>query len=164
MLCPGCKTEQKVRKEGRYCPNCWEEVSIYTTKQGEKLWVRVSDDAPPTALVKHWLEAMSEKLTQEHGRKINFDIHPMRNKHKYMREVAMAESLLTQVDWDIDLAKRAMSYVVDNEWKSPITLTWVTDAFVAASFIVAGEDDEKNKQTSQDHTIELLDGMEDVWD
>lgn len=166
MLCPNPECKEKVTqlKEGRFCPHCWLELRRATLKRGEKVLLRIGEDAPPTALMKHWMACLSVRLSRDHGRSVPFDIHPMREQNKYMREIAMAEVLLSSVQDNLPLAKRAIAYVVDNEFKAPITLTWVTDAFAVAKFIVADAIEDEKKPTSQDHTLSMLEGMEDVWD
>ena len=161
--CLSCKTPGKVRSEGRYCPNCWEEVRTFTGKDGTKLWVPIGEDAPPTQLLKFWLKETSERMSADQGYRVSFNIHPMRQRQQYMAEVAMSGHLLMVANWDTDVAKEALRKVVHNPTKKvPVTLAWVREDFNAMMAIVLGERAQQ-KNSSEEHTKRALEGQEDVW-
>ena len=162
-LCPGCRTEQTRRTDGRYCPECWIPVDIFTTKDGEKIWYRANEDAPPTHLMHYWEGVMSERLSAEQGLRVTYQIHSMRQRNKYQREVALAENLLMQVDFDMLIAKEALRRATMERWIPPESIAQVYDAFITQAMIVQAEEEQEKDKKSADYTQDRLDGMEDVW-
>ena len=162
-LCPECRTEQTRRTDGRYCPECWTEVETFRTKDGETIWYRAGDDAPPTLLMHYWEGVMSERLSADKGMRVTYQIHPMRQRNKYQREVALAENLLMQVDFDMLVAKEALRRATMERWIPPESIAQVYDAFVTQALVVQAEAEQEKDKTSADYTKDRLDGMEDVW-
>lgn len=162
--CTACGKQGAKRVDGS-CPNCWTPVYSYKTKDGQHLWVPEGNDTPPVQLVKFWLGELSERISGEQGYRVVRDIHPVRQKHKYQAEIAMASNLLMIAEWDLELAKLALGRVVHNAYKAPTTLAWVSDDYDAMLDIERGARAQNKRKTSQDYTRELLESMEDdVWD
>jgi len=162
FLCLACKQQASKRVSGE-CPNCGERVKTYTTVDGTKLWVPLGDDAPPTQLMKFWMQELSKRMSADAGHRVLFDIHPMRQANRYKAEIALAGQLLYQADWDIDLAKESLRRAIDETYKAPVTLKWIGDSFNAQMHIVLGEQQQVKQETSEDITKQYLDGLEDVW-
>lgn len=162
MLCPECKEEVNKRVDG-CCPNCWTRVEYFKGKDGTRLLYRTDDDRPPTQLMKYWLKLVSERLTSETGRDVNFDI-PKRQLQKYQKEIALAEQLLSIADWDMEVAKVALELAVRNAYRAPSTLTWTIDEFPLQVAVARATIEETTKKTSEDFTKEQLAGRQNVWE
>lgn len=165
--CLNCGEQGTRRVEGRYCPNedCWAEIENYTAKDGTKLWVPLGDSTPPKQMLEVWFDAMSARLTKDKGVRINFTIHPMRQKMQYLAELAMAGNLLMIAEWNIDLAKEALKRVVINpKRRAPNTLSWVNADYNEQLLVVKAEREAEKVMTSEDYTKQQVENMEDVWE
>lgn len=162
-MCPSCKTIVKKRKEER-CPTCWTPLRSFRLLDGTTIWIHRDSETPPSELLEHWQEMVGKRMTLEHGIEVVFTIHPTKNASKYRSEYAIAHSLLAQADFDLELAKEAIGAVVEKSHKTPTTLKWVSDAFIAEVILAkARRANKKNTQRSQDYTIQDIETAEDVW-
>jgi len=159
FICPECKTEQQRRKNGS-CPHCLTRVEIFTASDGTKLWVRQGEDTPNKQLLEFWFGRLSERLSQEQGRRVTFRLHPYKQKAKYRRELARAEDFLMQADWDLPLAKKALGEVVDSWFRPLITLSWAVNEYPVQLAIAMSS---ANESSSEEYTQKRLDAVEDVW-
>ena len=162
-ICPECKQPQTKRKDG-CCPECWTPVRIFRTKDGDSIWVREGADTPPVELMNYWQEIMSRRLSKDNGIQVPFHIHPYKHKAKYNREVALAERLLVSADWDMEVAKRALSKVVKEAYKAPVTLAWVMDTYLTNVFIVQAEIQNEKLPSMEERTHKAILSGENVWD
>jgi len=113
--------------------------------------------------MKYWLKLVSERLTSETGRDVNYDI-PKRQLQKYQKEIALAEQLLSIADWDMEVAKVALELAVRNAYRAPSTLTWTIDEFPLQVAVARATIEETTKKTSEDFTKEQLAGRQNVWE
>lgn len=92
--CPSCGGDYNRRKRGR-CPGCNAKVEIYRTRDGETHWVT---NAPST-------KALVARLEQHIKRTYPYFSFGNFSDKSYMRELAIAKSLLNKCELRQDLAE-----------------------------------------------------------
>ena len=160
-ICPNCQTEQ-TRRVSDSCPNCFARVASFKMDDGTVLWVREGEKKPNVQLAEYWMEKLSERLTKDQGRRVVFSLHPMKQASTYRKELAWAENFLMQADWDLDLAKRTLSGIIDKWFRPLASLSWAANEYPVA-LAVARSTVEDDTPTSKDITRKRLEAMEDVW-
>jgi hypothetical protein len=116
--CPSCKKEIKKRKD-EACPHCGQAVSL---DQGN--FYRTEDGAPNVAIVAEFEQLVSQQLSKAASRPVPFRIH--RKSANYTLELITAESLLSQSDYDLDLVKRTLHELFNNQAWSWMARSWTS--------------------------------------
>lgn len=146
-VCPGCKTDQKRRVNG-YCPNCGQPVEVHDGR-----WFRTSDGSPNLALLRSFERLVSNSLSAQNHR-VNFIIP--RKSPRYRIELAIAERLIVDADYDLDMAKQALEYLFSNKrfnWKSYTSLASVSRDFTAGLAVVMAKRAAEEKQRNEERNF-----------
>ena len=116
--CPQCKQEIKKRK-GDGCPHCGQPVSLYKGN-----FYRTEDGAPNVAIVTEFEKLVSQQLSKAASRPIPFRIH--RKSAQYTIELITAEKLLSESDYDLDLVRRTLHELFNNQSWSWMAKSWTS--------------------------------------
>ncbi len=112
-LCPQCLKDVTKRKN-EACPHCGEALLLY---KGH--FYRAGDGAPNLAIIADFERRVGQQLSRSQNVAIPFRFN--RKSPQYKIELVTAESLLAECDYDLDLARRALHELFNNQawsWKS----------------------------------------------
>lgn len=106
MQCPFC--QQEVKKTP--CKFCNRNFHIFKDKEGVVVTYQKS---PLIEIASHFEKLMTNKLSEEHNRRIPFRIK--RKGITWRSELSWAKNLLREVDYDLDLLLEVMDYLTTNK-------------------------------------------------
>jgi hypothetical protein len=125
--CPACRTTQDKRKKGK-CPGCGADVDIY-----KGIWVQTGSKSPSMALLRHFENLVSDSLSRQRSTQVIFSF-PVKSLG-YRRELASAGEMFAIAEYDLELAKAAMTILFTDRkysWKTRNTLVWLRSDFTTA--------------------------------
>ena len=159
-LCPICKTEQAKRASGGRCPNCKSKVEVH-----EGYWFPAGTGSPNLKILKHFEDLISERLSNEQGKSIVFQVP--KKSIRYKRELVQAGKLLEMADFDLQLTLDSITLLFKDPkfaWKNYTTLLWMNNEFPVSLAIMQARIEEKKKlEQKQNAYINELLRSEDIF-
>lgn len=151
--CPECKGEFRQRKDGA-CPGCGLDVILY---RGH--WFSKEEGNPTVRILKTWEKLMSIRLRS------SFSIPE--KLARYRTELVHARNLLELAEWDLDLSKRAVEILFNDDrflWKTYSSILHMWNDFpVALTIARAQREEEEREIRRQDEAWAEMESMEDIF-
>jgi len=152
-ICPECKGEFRQRKD-EACPGCGIGIILYRSH-----WFSKKEGNPTTKILQLWEKLMSIRLKKQ------FFIPEKTGR--YQAELVHARNLLQLADWDLDLVKRAINILFNDEkflWKtySSLLQMW-NDAPVAFTIARTQRKAEEKEIRRQEKAWAEMESMEDIF-
>lgn len=157
--CPKCRQEVH-RRKGDACPHCGQALHLH---KGH--FYRAEEGSPNLAITTEFEKLVGQQLSKAQGRTIPFRFN--RKSPQYTLELVTAESLLAECDYDLDLVRRALHELFNNQawsWKTRSSLTHIRKDFPGALAIarVAAEIAQADLLRQQ-QLAQQLDNKENVF-
>lgn len=146
LTCIHCNAEIQCRKE-LTCPNCGGSIYNYKGKIYER--------NPVDEIVHFFEQIITDRLTQEQGKRVVFVLKPKSQMYKYERK--KAEQFLDEAEGDLSLLIDAMAWLANNNkysWRLSNSLSNFTPILSIGLAVIASQREEEKKKLDRNEKFE----------